>query len=91
MVEKRKLMKGSIWWAPSYALTSLKMHKVRNIGIALVLAVSISIPTAVFIWTGTGSVIAVEEYFDQNAYQLSMQFECVPTQHAIRSCTNGLF
>jgi ABC-type antimicrobial peptide transport system permease subunit len=75
-------MKGNIWWAPSYALTSLKMHRVRNIGIALVLAVSISIPTAVFIWTGTGSVIAVEEYFDQNAYQISIQTRSTQTDYS---------
>jgi ABC-type lipoprotein release transport system permease subunit len=65
-------MKGNIWWAPSYAVTSLKTHKARNIGIALILAVSISIPTTVFIWTGTGSNLAVEDYFDENAYQINM-------------------
>jgi len=82
MVEQRQFMKGNIWWAPSYALTSLKTHKVRNIGIALVLAVSISIPTTVFIWTGTGSLIAVEEYFDHNAYQINLQVQSPQTDYS---------
>jgi ABC-type lipoprotein release transport system permease subunit len=75
MSDRREFMKGNFWWAPSYAVTSLKAHKARNIGIALILAVSISIPTTVFIWTGTGSLLAVEDYFDENAYQINMQVD----------------
>ena len=59
-------LKGSPWWAASYAVTSLRNHKVRNIGIALILAISISIPTTVFIWTGTGTSLAVDDYFENN-------------------------
>ncbi|MFW9801685.1 MAG: FtsX-like permease family protein [Candidatus Thorarchaeota archaeon] len=75
MSDRRKLMKGNFWWAPSYAVTSLNAHKARNIGIALILAVSISIPTTVFIWTGTASLLAVEDYFDENAYQINMHVD----------------
>jgi ABC-type antimicrobial peptide transport system permease subunit len=75
-------MKGNIWWAPSFAITSLKTHKARNIGIALILAVSISIPTTVLIWTGTGSTLAVEDYFDENAYQINMHVESGITDYS---------
>jgi len=74
MVKKnKKMMKGNRLWAIGYALTSLKIHRVRNIGIALILAISIAIPTAVFAWTDTGTSLAVEDYFDNNAYQFSVQ------------------
>ena len=65
-------MKGNRLWAGGYALTSLKTHKIRNVGIALILAISIAIPTTVFAWTDTGTRIAVENYFDNNAYQFSV-------------------
>jgi ABC-type lipoprotein release transport system permease subunit len=80
--DQGKFLKGNIWWAPSYAVTSLKTHKARNIGIALILAVSISIPTTVFIWTGTGSILAVEDYFDENAYQINMQVKSGITDYS---------
>ncbi len=74
MVKKnKKMMKGNRLWAIGYALTSLKIHKIRNMGIALILAISIAIPTAVFAWTDTGTRLAVEDYFDNNAYQFSVQ------------------
>ncbi|MFX1367359.1 MAG: FtsX-like permease family protein [Promethearchaeota archaeon] len=66
-------LKGSPWWAASYAVTSIRNHKVRNIGIALILAISISIPTTVFVWTGTGTSLAVDDYFENNAYQINMR------------------
>ncbi|OLS23580.1 MAG: hypothetical protein ThorAB25_24430 [Candidatus Thorarchaeota archaeon AB_25] len=60
-------------WSIGYAITSIKTHKVRNIGIVLVLAISVAIPTTVFAWTNTGARLAVEQYFDENAYQFSIQ------------------
>jgi len=74
MVKKqKKVLKGNRLWALSYALTSLRTYKVRNVGIALILAISVAIPTTVFAWTDTGTRIAVEDYFDNNAYQFSVQ------------------
>ena len=69
----KKRMKGNRMWAGGYALSSLKTYKVRNIGIALILAISIAIPTTVFAWTETGTRMAVDDYFDNNAYQFSVQ------------------
>ncbi len=81
MADRKELLKGSIWWAPSYAISSLRTHKVRNMGIALILAVSISIPTTVFIWTATGTELAVEDYFDENAYQINMRVDSAFTEY----------
>ena len=41
-------------------------------GIALILAISVSIPTTVFAWTDTGTRMAIEDYFNNNAYQFSV-------------------
>ena len=71
--KQKKVLKGNRLWALSYALTSLRSYKVRNIGIALILAISVAIPTTVFAWTDTGTRLAVEDYFDSNAYQFSVQ------------------
>ncbi|MCK4566168.1 MAG: FtsX-like permease family protein [Candidatus Thorarchaeota archaeon] len=71
--KNKKMLKGNRLWAIGYALTSLKIYKVRNIGIALILAISIAIPTAIFAWTDTGTRLTVEDYFDNNAYQISVQ------------------
>ena len=71
--KSKKMLKGNRLWALSYALTSLRNYKVRNIGIALILAISVAIPTTVFAWTDTGTRLAVEDYFDNNSYQFSVQ------------------
>ena len=74
MVKKdKKMLRGNRMWAGGYALTSLKTYKVRNVGIALILAISVAIPTTVFAWTETGTRMAVDNYFDNNAYQFSIQ------------------
>ncbi len=69
---KKGVLKGSRLWSLTYALSSLRTHKVRNTGIALILAISIAVPTTVFAWTETGMQLAVREYFDDNAYQFSL-------------------
>ena len=71
--KQKNLLKGNPLWSFGYAITSIKTYKVRNMGIALVLAISVALPTAVFAWTNTGSRLAVETYFDENSYQFSIQ------------------
>jgi ABC-type antimicrobial peptide transport system permease subunit len=66
-------MRGNRLWPLYYALSSLKNNRTRNIGIALVLAISIALPTTVFSWTNTGTKLAIEDYFAHNAYQFSIQ------------------
>jgi len=74
MVTKKKAetLKGNPWWSLSYALTSLKNYPVRNMGIALVLAIGIALPTTVFVWTTTGTELIVNEYFQEESYQMAL-------------------
>ena len=67
------MLKGSPWWAPGYAFTSLKNYPVRNMGIALVLAIGVALPTTVFVWAHTGTKLTVNAYFSETTYQMSFQ------------------
>ena len=71
--KQKTIHKGNRLWSIGYALTSMRTHKVRNIGIALILAISVAVPMTIFAWTDTGSRLAVETYFDENSYQFSIQ------------------
>jgi ABC-type lipoprotein release transport system permease subunit len=68
-----KLYKGNILWPLAYAYSSMKNYSVRNAGIALVLAIGISIPTTVFVWSHTGIEQAVFDYFSERAYLMSLR------------------
>ena len=69
---KPDTLKGNPWWALAYALTSLRNYPVRNIGIALILSIGVALPTTVFVWSTTGTDIAVEEFFDTEPIQMTM-------------------
>ncbi len=68
-------LKGSSLWALTYALTSLKNYPIRNMGIALVLAIGIALPTTIFVWTDTGTKMVVHDYYDEGTYQLSISLK----------------
>jgi ABC-type antimicrobial peptide transport system permease subunit len=70
---RSKLLRGNRLWPILFAFTSLKNNRTRNVGIALVLAISIALPTTVFSWTNTGTQLAIRDYFDNNTYQFSIQ------------------
>jgi ABC-type antimicrobial peptide transport system permease subunit len=55
-----------------YALSSMKNYSIRNLGIAVVLAIGISLPTTVFIWSHTGVEHAVFDYFSETSYFMSL-------------------
>jgi len=63
---------GNRWWAMRYALTSLRNYRVRNAGIALVLAIGVALPTTVFVWTSTGTHLVVDDYFAAHAFQMAI-------------------
>ena len=65
--------KGNILFSLRYALTSLRRDLIRNAGIALVLAIGISLPSTVFIWTSTGARIALHEYLSTKSYQYAVE------------------
>ncbi|MFW9816321.1 MAG: FtsX-like permease family protein [Candidatus Thorarchaeota archaeon] len=70
--KQKGILKGNRLWAMSHALSSLKSHKTRNIGIAVILAITVAIPTTVFAWTNTGTRLAVEDFLNNNPYQFSV-------------------
>ncbi|MHA2359585.1 MAG: FtsX-like permease family protein, partial [Candidatus Thorarchaeota archaeon] len=70
--KQKEILKGNRLWAMSHALSSLRTHRARNIGIALILAITVAIPTTVFAWTNTGTRLAVEDFLNNNPYQLSV-------------------
>jgi ABC-type antimicrobial peptide transport system permease subunit len=69
----KKLLRGNRLWPLGYALSSLRSNRTRNIGIALVIAISIALPTTVSAWSDTGMRLAVRDYFNSSVYQFSIQ------------------
>jgi len=57
-------------WSILYAFTSLKQQPVRNVGIALLLAIGIALPTIVIAWSQTSIYVHLDEIYDENVYQL---------------------
>jgi len=70
--KQKGVLRGNRLWAMSHALSSLRSHKTRNIGIAVILAITVAIPTTVFAWTNTGTRLAVEDFLNNNPYQFSV-------------------
>ncbi|MHA1907692.1 MAG: hypothetical protein ACW98Y_10395, partial [Candidatus Thorarchaeota archaeon] len=60
---------GNKMWSLHHAIGSIKRNRILNIGIILLLALGIALPTSVFIWTETGAKITVQNYFQDNIYQ----------------------
>ncbi|TFG10733.1 ABC transporter permease [Candidatus Thorarchaeota archaeon] len=77
------LLRGSKSWAVLYAMSSLKHNKIRSVGIALLLAVGAALPTTVFVWTTTGSRVAVHDYFSNYAYQLRVSSGETPSERTV--------
>ncbi len=50
----------------------MRNGKVRNAGIALVLAIGVALPTTVFVWTSTGTGLAIDDYFAAHAFQMAI-------------------
>ncbi|MFW9968032.1 MAG: FtsX-like permease family protein [Candidatus Thorarchaeota archaeon] len=77
MVEKNRStqLKGSPIWALTYAITSIRNYPIRNMGIAVVLAIGIALPTTVFVWADTGTTMVVHNYFEEATYQMSLRLK----------------
>ena len=63
---------GNRSWPIIYAISSLKNYSIRNVGVAVVLAIGISLPTTVFVWSYTGVEQAVFDYFGETSYFMSL-------------------
>ena len=73
--ERPNELKGSSLWALSYAIMSLRNYPVRNMGIALVLAIGVALPTTVFVWADTGTKMVVHDYFEESTYQMAIELK----------------
>ncbi len=70
-IDKPKSYSNSLF-SVVYALGALRNYPIRNAGIALVLAIGVSLPTTVFVWTASGTSLVVDQYFDSSNYQLTL-------------------
>ncbi|MHA1246782.1 MAG: ABC transporter permease [Candidatus Thorarchaeota archaeon] len=70
--QQHAILKGNPYWAISYALSSLRNYRVRNMGIAIVLAIGIALPTTVFVWSSTGTIMVLDSYFEETPFQMYM-------------------
>ncbi len=69
---QRPIYRGNPFWAISYAFTSLRNYPLRNMGIALVLAIGVALPTTVFVWSSTGTNMVTHQYFETHSFQMAM-------------------
>ncbi|MHA2425061.1 MAG: hypothetical protein ACXAEF_09755, partial [Candidatus Thorarchaeota archaeon] len=76
MARKRKNGKdlpGNRLYAFSYALSSMRAYPFRALSLALTLSLGVSLIGSVLIWADTGVQVSVDEYFDENAFQLLIE------------------
>ncbi len=60
-------------WGILYAASSIRNNATRSMGIALLLAIGIALPTTIFSWSATAELIAFNDYFSENTYQVLIQ------------------
>jgi ABC-type antimicrobial peptide transport system permease subunit len=70
--EKRSYRKlpGNRAYSFSYALSSMRAFPFRALSLALTLSLGFSLIGSAVIWADTGVQVSIEEYFDENAFQL---------------------
>jgi ABC-type antimicrobial peptide transport system permease subunit len=60
---------GSRWYIASYVGNSIRKHKTRSLSLLLGMIIGITLVASVFVWTDTGTRVAVDDYFEANLYQ----------------------
>ena len=60
---------GSRWYIASYVGNSIRKHKTRSLSLLLGMIIGITLVASVFVWTDTGTRVAVDDYFTDNLYQ----------------------
>lgn len=68
-----KVLPGNKLYAFSYAMSSMKAYPFRALSLALTLSLGVSLIGGVLIWADTGVQVSVDEYFDNNAFQMLVQ------------------
>jgi ABC-type antimicrobial peptide transport system permease subunit len=64
---------GSGRYIFGYAGNSIRKHKSRSISLLLSVVIGVALVASVFVWTDTGTRVAVDDYFSDNLFQFSIQ------------------
>lgn len=64
---------GSGWYVVSYVGNSVRKHKTRSLSLLLGVLIGVALVTSVFVWTDTGTRVAIDDYFDDNLFQFNVQ------------------
>lgn len=70
---KAKELPGNRLYAFSYALSSMRAYPFRALSLALTLSLGVSLIGGVLIWADTGIQVSVDNYFNNNAFQMLIQ------------------
>jgi ABC-type antimicrobial peptide transport system permease subunit len=71
--ERRGGQSGSGWYVLSYAGNSIRKHKSRSLSLLLGVLIGVALVASVFVWTDTGTRVAIDDYFSDNLFQFSAQ------------------
>ncbi|MFX0167903.1 MAG: FtsX-like permease family protein [Candidatus Hodarchaeota archaeon] len=63
---------GSRWYIASYVGNSIRKHKARSLSLLLGMVIGIALVSSVFVWTDTGTRVAIDDYFEGNIYQYNV-------------------
>ena len=69
---RRSSQVGSGWYVFSYVGGSLRSHKTRSASLLLGIIIGVALVASIFVWTDTGTRIAIDDYFADNLFQLSV-------------------
>lgn len=71
--QRRGGQSGSGWYIVSYAGNSIRKHKSRSLSLLLGVVIGVALVASVFVWTDTGTRVAIDDYFSDNLFQFSVQ------------------
>ncbi len=63
---------GSRRYIASYVGNSIRKHKTRSLSLLLGIVIGVCLVASVFVWTDTGTRVAIDDYFDDNIFQYNV-------------------
>jgi len=57
----------------SYALSSMRSYPSRALSLALTLSLGVALVSSVFVWADTGVYVTVDNYFEENSFQMLVE------------------
>jgi ABC-type antimicrobial peptide transport system permease subunit len=70
---KSAVESGSGRYVFSYVGNSIRKHKTRSLSLLLGVVIGVALVASVFVWTDTGTRVAIDDYFSENSFQFSVQ------------------